>query len=63
MEAAVANRKRSSRIDAKLARQREEQEKADEERKRQAEFDAARAASQRLERIGRVCTFLTRTTN
>ncbi|KAF8474693.1 hypothetical protein BDZ91DRAFT_788982 [Kalaharituber pfeilii] len=53
LEAAVANRKRSSRIDAKLARQREIEQKAEEERKRQEELRAAREAAERLERIGR----------
>lgn len=55
IEAAVANRKRSSRIDAKMARLKEEEEKAEIERKRQEETRAAQEATERLERIGRVC--------
>ncbi|RPB28259.1 hypothetical protein L211DRAFT_370064 [Terfezia boudieri ATCC MYA-4762] len=53
IEAAVANRKRSSRIDAKLARQREEEERAEAERKRQEESRAQKEAVERAERIGR----------
>ncbi|KAF8418026.1 hypothetical protein EV426DRAFT_539875 [Tirmania nivea] len=53
IEAAIANRKRSSRIDAKLARQREEEEKAEAERKRQEEIKAEKEAAERAERIGR----------
>ena len=50
----MANRKRSSRIDAKLARQKEEEERAERECKLQEEHRAAREAAERSERIGRV---------
>lgn len=59
LEAAVANRKRSSRVEAKMIRQKEEEERAEAERKTQEELRLAQRTAQReaaeRQKIARVC--------